>query len=123
MWTWQRSLAVDEYFEIQFSKLDTELKDWACSITTSFEITKAPYGDGWYQWRVVVRRGKIIGQQCIASQDLTTPSETRTFEWRPTAQLTQPAPQESTPSTTGVPPPTPTRLPMPPPTPTQRPYP
>ena len=127
MWTWQRSLSADEYFEIQLSKLDTELKDWACSITPSFEIIQAPYGDGWYQWRVVVRRGKIDGQQCIASQDLTMPSETRTFVW---GSATQPPSPESTPSATNVPaptatqaPPTPTRFPQPPPTPTKRPYP
>lgn len=112
-WAWQRALVADEYFEIQLSRLDTELKDWACSSTTSFEIRQAPFGDGWYQWRIVARRGRIIAQQCMASQDLTTPSETRTFEWRPLAQSTQ-AP---------LPPPTPTRLALPPPTPTKRPYP
>lgn len=122
-WTWMRSLAADEYFEVQLSRLDAELKDWACSITTSFQIPGAPFGDGGYRWRVIVRRGKINGQQCSASQDLTMPSETRTFEWRPVVLTTQPTLPVSTPTLAPLPPPTPTQLPQPPTTPTRRPYP
>lgn len=112
-WTWVRALAPGEYFQLQLAKLDDDLKDWACVTSDTFSLVRAPAGDGWYHWRVIVRRGKIDGQQCTAAQDLTAPSDTHTFEWRTTTTLT--------PSATN--PPAPTAIQPPPPTPTKRPYP
>lgn len=81
-WTWERALQSDEHFQVQLSKEGSDPKDFGCIPATTYVIAQPPFGYGWYQWRVLVRRGKIQGDQCTPQNDVSRPSEIRTFEWR-----------------------------------------
>ncbi|GEM_PF-5305488 len=81
-WTWERALQAEEYFQVQLSREDAEPRDLACIPATTYVIAQPPQGYGWYQWRVVARRGRLQGDQCAPQFDLSRPSEIRTFEWR-----------------------------------------
>lgn len=98
-WTWERLLGPDEYFEVQLSREGTEPKDFACTAFNVHTISQAPLGYGWYQWRILVRRGRIQGDQCTAQNDVSRPSEIRTFEWRLPVDSPQPTPAVTQPPT------------------------
>jgi len=91
-WTWERSLQPDEYFQVQLSREGSEPKDFGCIPATTYVIAQPPLGYGWYQWRVLVRRGKIQGDQCTAQNDVSHSSEIRTFEWRLPPEPQSPVP-------------------------------
>ncbi len=81
-WNWVRGLEPDEFFQFQLSKIDYPWVDFACTRSTTLLIAQAPFEYGWYQWRTLVRRGSFQGSECTASEDVSAPSEIRTFEWR-----------------------------------------
>ena len=91
-WTFDRPLAPDEYFEIQLSRQGTDPGDFGCTQAKTFEIVKPPMDYGWYQWRILVRRGTLQGDQCTPQADLSRPSEIRTFEWRMPPEQPSPYP-------------------------------
>lgn len=91
-WMWERSLGPGEYFEVQLSRDDAPPADLACTTGSTFQINAPPpLGYGWYQWRVLARRGQIQANGCTSQGDLTLPSETRTLEWRMPPEPTSPA--------------------------------
>lgn len=81
-WTWFRQLGSDEYFQLQLSR-ESAVQDWACTTYSTYTLPAAPLGFGTYSWRVVVRKGTVGKQVCSFEGEVSLPSETWTFEWKP----------------------------------------
>lgn len=81
-WTWFRQLGSDEYFQLQLSR-ESAVQDWACTTYSTYTLPATPLGFGTYSWRVVVRKGTVGKQVCSFETDVSLPSETWTFEWKP----------------------------------------
>ena len=87
-WSWDGQLGSDEYYDVQVWREGETPHGIAWSKETSYQLGPMFY-PGRYNWRIVV----IRGENGKWEEDLSPPSETRTFSWhRPQPPTPTPCP-------------------------------
>lgn len=93
-WTWIRPLAEDEFFEIQLGDFRTTVvQDWGCTKENKNTFLFPPKDQGYYNWRIVVRKGIIDREGCHSQGDVSLPSVIWGFDWRGEIETKPPVPK------------------------------